>query len=660
MGNIIVLPDNISNKIAAGEVVERPASVIKELIENAIDASAEKIEIDIKDGGQTYIRIADDGCGMSAEDAALSLQRHATSKIKSDEDLFSINTLGFRGEALPSIAAVSRMKLTTRTHNSDTGTFINIEGGQVKENRQTGAAPGTVIEINNIFFNTPARRKFLKSKITETGHITDIITKYCLAYPQIHFSFNHGRQQIYLLPSVKTVAERITAIWQSSFFKELVPIEKKSPLMNIRGFIAKPNMSRTTRASQYIFINKRPIRNNSISHALSQGFQGLLTKGRFPIAFLFLEIEPSQIDVNVHPAKSEVKFSRQTIIHDLIANLTKNTLETASLIPSALPPEEESQETGTADKADKSAYLDLQENKSGKEAIDTGRQERIKGAIGKFLDKHSSSNEPWQEYPVHDKTKHTPARDQQSGFVTDYKKDPLSSDKRTTDHAGPEQELLPEVKSTSASSPEYIEPLLTAQDQTRLPHISHIFGQLNNSYILCQTKEGLLLIDQHAAHERVLYEKLRSNAEKTSSQQQALLIPVTLELTKQEALYLQDNLAFWKEMGFDIEEFGSDTFIIRSVPPISKNFSIDSLVRDIIDQLQEEGIPAKGPKAKDKLITMMACKLAVKAGQRLKTDEITSLLNQMASITQPYTCPHGRPSMIKIDMSELDKKFHRT
>ena len=633
MGNIVILPEHLSNKIAAGEVVERPASVVKELVENAIDANAKKIEIEFKDGGQSYIKVADDGCGMSSQDARLCLQRHATSKIKTDKDLFAIKTLGFRGEALPSIAAVSQMKLTTRTKDSDAGTFINIEGGQIKENSPVGAACGTVIEITNIFFNTPARRKFLKTKLTEAGHITDIVTKLALVQPQIHFSLKHGRQQILLLPCVKTIDERLTAIWEQKFFKKLIPVEGKSSLMNISGFVAKPEMSRATRAGQYIFINKRPIRNLSISHALSLGFQGLLTKGRFPVAFLLLEIDPTTVDVNVHPTKSEVKFSKQTAVHDLVANLVKEALGKSSLIP----PVSLSEKTDTTQESD------------------TQQQKRVKAAIGQFLDKHQLAGELEQKYlfsrskdiKVHKDSKPT-------------EKENLKLKQKFESQGNKLRPLKSESKPIESSDQTDTGYLFPNQPENILPEILHVFGQLDNSYILCQTKEGLLIIDQHAAHERVLYERLTSNAEKISSQQQALLMPITLELTRQEAMYLEDNLELWKNLGFDIEEFGSDTFIIRSIPLVTKETNLVELVRDIIDQLQQDDTPAKGPGLKDKLITMMACKMAIKAGDKLEPDEIASLLKQTADVARPYTCPHGRPAMIKLTLPELAKKFHRT
>ena len=648
MGNIVVLPEQISNKIAAGEVVERPASVVKELVENAIDANAKKIEIEFKDGGQSYIKVADDGCGMSSEDARLCLQRHATSKIKTDKDLFAIKTLGFRGEALPSIAAVSQMKLTTRTKDSDAGTFINLEGGQIKENSPVGAASGTVIEITNIFFNTPARRKFLKTKLTEAGHITDIVTKLALVQPQIYFSLKHGRQQILLLPCVKTIDERITAIWEQKFFKKLIPVEGKSSFINISGFVAKPEMSRATRAGQYIFINNRPIRNLSISHALSLGFQGMLTKGRFPVAFLFLKIDPTTVDVNVHPAKTEVKFSKQNAVHDYIANLVKEGLGKSSLIPSV----------SLSEKIDLLVPETIPKKQTGTSNIqepDTQQQKRVKAAIGQFLDKHQLAGEIEQKYlfsrskdiKVHKGSKPS-------------EKENLKLKQKFESQENKFTPLKSESKPIKSSDQTDAGNLFPNQPENILPEILHVFGQLDNSYILCQTKEGLLIIDQHAAHERVLYERLTAGSAKISSQQQALLMPITLELTQQEAMYLEDNLTLWKDLGFDIEEFGPDTFIIRSIPLVTKETNLVELVRDIIDQLQQDDAPPKGPGLKDKLITMMACKMAIKAGDKLESDEIVSLLKQMTDPGRPYTCPHGRPAMIKLSLSELARKFHRT
>lgn len=575
---IKILPDDIANKIAAGEVVQRPASVVKELVENSLDAKSTKIIVEVIDGGKNLIRVSDNGEGMSKEDALLSFERFATSKISTAEDLDTINSFGFRGEALPSIAAVSQVKLVTRTNESISGTLVRIEGGKIKDVSETGAAMGTVIEVQNLFFNTPARRKFLKTNITETGHINDVVYQNAISHPEVTFKLTHNNQEIINVAATSDLKERIVHFLGKELIESLIPIEFKSPLIEVGGFLAKPTYTRQDRNSQSIFVNQRFVVNKTVTHAIYQGYHTLLPKDRHPIIIIFIKIDPARVDVNIHPTKREIRFHSENEIHDLIVQAIRKTLSQANLIPE----------------------------------ITVSQQKPV----------------PFLQKPI-------PIQQQEI---------PLSS-------------YTPSPVITLQPTPPT--PSLISYPSSLAPNGQPI-GQVFNSYIIAQSKEGIFIIDQHAAHERVLYERLMSeSSDESTLPAQILLLPITLETDYKESAILIQNIPTFNSLGFEIDEFGQNAFIIRTVPAVLEKSDPKELIFEIIHELQSAGRSKTPKEIREKILISLACHSAIKAGDKLTQEAMESLISQLAQTQIPFTCPHGRPTTIKMTVNEIEKRFMR-
>lgn len=597
MSKVNVLPEYIANKIAAGEVVQRPASVVKELVENSIDANSTKISIEVIDGGKNLILVVDNGCGMNKEDALLSFYRHATSKITTEDDLDNITSFGFRGEALPSIAAVSRVELITRTIETINGVLIKIEGGNVIDVREVGAPIGTSINISNLFFNTPARRKFLKTIPTEMGHISHIVSQEAISHPHIAFKLIHNGQEIINTPATNDLLERVADFLGQELAKLLIPIEFRNDMIEITGFLAPPAYTRPNRDYQSMFINNRYITSKTITHSLYTGYQTLLQRDRHPIAVIFIKIDPALVDVNVHPTKSEVRFVKEHQVHDCLVEAISMTLVKTNLIPSIIFSERVMQESNTG-------ALSM----NGL----TKQQKMVKGAIDRYFERQSQSN---TEYKM-----------QNLGY-----KIPFMS-----------------VKSSDSDINNYCQ-------KQYFP-----IAQIHNAYILAQNHEGLFIIDQHAAHERVLYERLIAEFKESNIPAQLLLIPITINTDYKASATLIQNLTLFKTLGFEIEEFGQNTFIIRSVPIVADKTDTEELVFDLINEIQLIGRAKDTQELKEKIIISLSCHSAIKAGEKLNQQEIESLLHQLEEANLPYTCPHGRPTIINISFDELEKRFGRT
>ncbi|NOX96576.1 MAG: DNA mismatch repair endonuclease MutL [Nitrospirae bacterium] len=565
-----VLSPEIANKIAAGEVVERPASVAKELVENSLDAGSSRIIIEVKGGGKDLIRVTDDGWGMEEEDALLSLQRHSTSKISKLDDLESIVSFGFRGEALPAISAVSQLELITRPEKQLAGTRIRVEGGQVKEIRKEGCPPGTTIIVRRLFFNTPARRKFLKSVSTEIGHLSEWIGRLSLAKEDVFFQLIHNGEEIFTLPSGKGLGERIASLYSRDLKENLLGLDSgDDSLLQVKGFLAKPEESRSRPMRQLFYVNGRPIKSRLISHALFEGYKEFLPTGKFPVAFLFLQINPSLVDVNVHPAKREVKFSREKEVHDSISRVVKETLRKGKPVPEI--------------------------------KIGESREGRIKERIARYLSKEPSSSELFNPSALQETT------------------------------ALPKKEGSP----------------LT------------LLAQFENTYIITREKGKIVIFDQHAAHERILYKRLKDKAAQARVESQALLFPLNLELTLKEATVLKQNLPVLTSLGFDIEGFGGNAFILRAVPSLLNKANPKQLLLDIVDDLLGGKKIEEPLEKQEQIIIIMACRGAVKAGDRLEQEEMVSLLKELPRMEHSYTCPHGRPTMVELTLEELEKRFRR-
>lgn len=617
MSKIKVLPTDIANKIAAGEVVQRPASVVKELVENSLDAGSSKITVEIIGGGRDLIRVEDNGAGMSKDDALLAFERHATSKISSAEELDSIKSFGFRGEALPSIAAVSITELVTKTPEAISGTLVRLEGGVVKEVKETGAPVGTSIEVQRLFFNTPARRKFLKTVATEAGHISNIVSQEAMAHPNISFKLIHNGQVVFNAPATKDSLERVSSFLGRELSRELIRLDFKTSLFEVTGFLAPPAHTRANRAGQSIFVNRRYITSRTIMHALYAGYHTLLSIDRHPVAVIFIEIDPSLVDVNVHPAKSEVRFRQEGDIHDGVEQAVREALARADLIPQV--------SKAPASGISKPSRHREEANRIGETGL---REARIKGAIETYFSRQTK-----------------PGRQEAGGHWPSS--GPLGLSPDTGD--SPLISLAPEPEALSPSQQ------ISMFSQARLYPLAQIY----NTYLVAQDEEGISIIDQHAAAERVLYEKLMKEAEQAKVNSQLLLIPITLETDYAQAAILIENKDIFSSLGFQIEEFGQKTFLLRAVPAIAEKRNPKELIFDLLHDLEIMERTKDIKAIKEKMLILVACHSAIRAGDKLTPQEMEALISQLFQTTLPYTCPHGRPTVIKLSLKELEKRFKR-
>ncbi len=598
MTRIRILPEILANKIAAGEVVERPASVVKELIENALDAGSTRIGIEIENGGRSLIRVADNGSGMEPDDALLAVERFATSKIQTDDDLAAISTLGFRGEALPSIAAVSRLTLSTRIAEAEAGVQVRVEGGKIVQVREAGVPVGTLVEAAQLFFNTPARRKFLKSTATEMGHIADIVAGVALGRPDVHLRLTHngkGVRQWLQTGDAAARAAEVLALPRG----DLLAIEAISGPLDLHGWLGPPQLSRSTTRGIYLFVNGRRVRDRVIQHALLEGCSGRLMKGRFPSAVLFLKLPFDQVDVNVHPTKHEIRFSQARQVHQAVcgavaAALSRSDRVSLRTAPFAGPP-------GSASVAEPPAqYLKAV-------AIEWGKRSR-------------------------------PAPGGQSDRL-------VSLSPAASAGAAAEMASLP-----SAGQ----QPLWHSRRFTDLA----VIGQLRGTYIVCQDGADLLLVDQHAAHERIVYEALRRSAGPPESQY--LLVPETVELGFGEAAALTPLLPQLAELGLEIEPFGGTTFAVKSLPTLLDRRAAGPLVLELAERAAQSGQGTALSRKIDECRMVMACHHALRANQHLSEQQIRHLLERLDGCENPSHCPHGRPTWVRWSAREIEKAFGRT
>jgi DNA mismatch repair protein MutL len=638
---IRTLDEQLVNRIAAGEVVERPASALKELIENALDAGAMRLEIEAEMGGRRLIRVRDDGIGMTRTDALNALQRHATSKIASDADLMRITTLGFRGEALPSIASISRMEILTRAFEEDTGTRIVVEGGEVKSVEEVGAPIGTTVTVRDLFYNVPARLKFLKTVPTELGHMIETVTRYAFAYPDVSFRLVHERQELIFTPGNGDLLTAAASIWGRETVQGMVSVDYERDGIRVWGLIAPPHQTRPTRQHQYFFVNLRPVRNKTLTAALDEAYKTLTPEKRYPACILLVGIDPRQVDVNVHPAKIEVRFQREQAVFEAVVNAIRAALLQHGMIPSALPPSASRGQTITPPRPpDAETIHQILMQRAGlapAEAVGTPtRPETLTDADGTAaLPELNSAAVETPAYPE------TPAN-----------ADPFVSARHAVAPTPTPADETPPLLET--------EPLQT----THLPfaHLLddlYILGQVRNTYIVASTRQGLVIIDQHVAHERVLYEQLCYRRGASPIPKQHLLTPETLQLSRRDALLLHEKLPELEAIGFELEPFGVDTYLIRAVPAALKGDPVQTL-RDIIDELVELSVSKRLPIAREQIWITTACKLAVKAGDPLSMPEMRKLIEDLARTENPYLCPHGRPITIVMTWHEIERKFKRS
>lgn len=625
MGKIIVLDERTANQIAAGEVVERPASVVKELVENSLDASAGRIVVEVEGGGKDLIRVTDDGSGMSPEDARLALQRHATSKIRSAEDLQAIRSMGFRGEAIPSIASVSRFELITRELSELGGFRILVEGGKLVDESEHGAPPGTRITVRELFYNVPARLKYLKSSATEIGQIGDAMTRLALAYPEVAFRFLSNQVQVFATPGTGKVQEAALSLMGREMAKELLPVEYQGDGLRVWGFIGRPGAARAGRNHQYFFVNRRAIKAIQVRYPLEEAYAHLIPNGRYPVCILFLEVDPGEVDVNVHPTKAEVRFQREREVRAAVYKAAREALGAHLLIPgTTVSPDGE---VSVPDRAGERAAVETGWVRPSTDS--SGRQVSFR------LEAAQTSREEPAAYPL-----------PEGG---------LQAVLERRSGTGPSA-LLPGAAETAwTDSP----PVRTDSDLVRS---LRPLGQVHRSYIACDGPDGLYVIDQHAAHERIFFERLLRAAESSTAPIQQLLFPISLDLTPVQIALWRENSTILQESGFEAEPFGGNTLLIQGVPAGLGDAHVARLVSDFLDRLQEERVaPGTSLLARRQKVVaaMAACKASIKARDPLEPEDVAALLADLAACESPTTCPHGRPTVICISITELEKRFKR-
>jgi DNA mismatch repair protein MutL len=586
---IRILPENLASKIAAGEVVQRPASVVKELLENTIDAGATKVTIIIKDGGKTLIQVIDDGCGMNDADAQIAFQRHSTSKISSLEDLENIHTLGFRGEALASIAAVSQVELITGNSESDLATKIRIEGIEIKETTKTAFEKGTSVTVKNLFFNTPARRNFLKNNTTEFKHVFDVVIRAALSNPNMAIKFVSGEETVFNLQK-SNIENRVRDIFGDKAGASLIPVDNESGNLRASGFVSKPDFSRKTRVDQFLFMNGRYIVSRNLNYAVHHAYENLLEKGSYPFFILYITLDPQKVDVNVHPSKMEVKFQDERSVYHVINSAVRNSLAEHNLVPSV---QMNFQEGGTSKLNWPSNY-----NPSSPDIVQVDRN------TGEIISTPNAENLPFQ------KVNFTESQRQQPTQQTD-------------------------------SSPE-----------------TATCFQLHTQYIIIPIEEGVMIIDQHAAHERILYERIVANFNNSNTQSQQLLFPYTLEFSAGDAALIQQLIPNLEILGFQIKIFGKNTVILEGVPADVKPGHEETILQELVDLYKENEHELK-LEPRDNLAKSFACRAAIKFGEPLNQSEMRVLVDQLFKTQMPYVCPHGRPAVVKLSLSELGKRFGR-
>ena len=570
MSTIRILPERVASQIAAGEVVERPGSIVRELLDNSIDSGASRIIVQVKHGGKELVKVTDNGCGMGKDDLLLCLERHATSKIGEFKDLFSIKTLGFRGEALPSVCAVSRLEITSREPDQLIGYKLRAEGGKFRSIDETGAPAGTSVEVRDLFFNTPARRKFLRSEKTETDYILDAFSRIALPFFNIYFRLDDGERTLLTLSTSESVTNRLVTLFGRDVAAGMTETQGLEAGCTVNAYLGPAEFSRTRGDRIFVYVNQRNIKDRFLTHAVMQGYGQRLMKGQYPQAVIFVDLDPSLVDVNVHPMKQEVRFQQPHLIHEALRRVVDEALRKHSTPTFRTP-------TGAAG-----------------DAKATAKEFALRTEVA----------EPFQEY------------------LRIEPQEPISWE------AGVPQEN------------------------------SRILGQLRDTYLVCQIPEGLLLVDQHAAHERIVYETLKKSTRDSRIERQAFLIPHKLELSLRESRIVLEKREELSSLGFEIESFGGSTLVLRSVPSIMLNTGWEAFFREIVSLL-EEGEVLTHEKTMDKLLTVMACHGAIRAGQRLSQEEMVLLLTQLEEADLPTNCPHGRPVSRKFTYYEIEKMFKR-
>jgi DNA mismatch repair protein MutL len=648
MGRIHVLSEAVANKIAAGEVVERPASVVKELLENALDAGSTRIRIQVEAGGKKLIQITDNGCGMVRDDALLAFERHATSKIKNVDDLLTVSTLGFRGEALPSIASVSRLRLETRAQEEASGTVVEINGGKIFRVEEAGLPAGTAITVRDLFFNTPARKKFLKSESTELSHIASLVTHYALAHPDKHFELHSATNALLIAAPVSDRKERVYQVFGKETLDQLLPVaallslervglpqpppwrraeedEDQGPQepgeLHVHGFVSKPEIQKLNRNSIFVFVNGRLIRDRLIQHALTEAYRNILPPTVFPVVLLFLEMPAGEVDVNVHPSKTEVRFRQQTVIHDFVRESIRGALMKARPVPQFM----------TEIHAHPTASPGLTPG-SRLPGADTGAWRALyEPAPGFSL---SAPTVP----PVSERFQF------EGGIAVEA-------------NAAVSLARAPEVVPDNGCAA----PLGDAAEENSLSSLATLraLGQIRNSFILAVNEDGLWIIDQHVAHERVLFEKVLRQRFAQRVESQRLLMPLLIELTPAQQAVFAEICSELQLNGFEVEPFGSRTVAVKIAPAGLEAFQLEHMLYELLDQLAREEQRINLERVRTRIAASIACHAAIKVNMPLEQNKMEWLLAELAKTDCPMTCPHGRPVVLRYSVKDIQRAFKR-
>ncbi len=678
MNKIKILPDNLANQIAAGEVVERPASVVKELVENALDAGAKRLQIDIELGGRRLIRIADDGEGMVRDDAILAFERHATSKIKSLEDLAKINTLGFRGEALASIASVAKVELITKTAAAEAATRVCIEGGRLIDVKDAARSDGTTLTVRDLFFNTPARRKFMRSEATENYHLTNIVTHYALANHEIAFTLTNNGREILRVSPARDLRERAYQIFGSQMIESLLKVEGgREYVAKITGFVSAPRERRTTRDGQYFFINGRFVRDKIIAGGLLEGFRAVLPHGVYPVAFLFLEIPYEEIDVNVHPAKTEVRFRRSEAVKEVIGEAVRGALRNAGILPETPA---SASEFGAAGFQISDSEFQIEkpsrENQIFEQSkiefpipdeqsqIIAWREAAQTNQISSNQSQELTSNEvpTEQEFPppieaeteiyTGDFVNQVQARTENASLPQN-ENGAIQSNNNAQFGVQPGSFVVPIVDS-AARIPKSIEPETLSSSKIRP------LSQLHDSFIIAVDDEGLLLIDQHVAHERILFDKFRRQETNRKIESQNLLLPETIDLSPAQSVAFDLVETELENLGFALMKLSGRTIAVKAVPTDLPASEVRNLLAEILDTVDKEKFGKARADLRDNIAASLACKAAVKINMKLTPEKMQWLIDKLLETSSPTTCPHGRPVILRLTMKDIERGFHRT
>jgi DNA mismatch repair protein MutL len=646
MPTIQQLPPSVVNKIAAGEVIERPASVLKELLENSVDAGATRIDVSIEKGGSEMIRVADNGCGIAVDELPLAVASHATSKIRSADELFSIRTLGFRGEALASIAEVSRLVIRSRTAQAGGGAELEVVGGSQRGPVPVGCPVGTTIEVRHLFFNTPVRHKFLRSAQTEMGHSTEAVTRLALAHPEVHFTLSHNGRLMQDLPPAPNILGRIASFFGEELAESLIAIDSHDSEIRLSGYVANPMHSRSTGRMQYLFLNGRSIRDRSLQHALCEAYRGLMLSGRQPICFLRLTMPPELVDVNVHPTKQEVRFQDSGRLYSQLLGALRTKFLTTDLTAigttrnAASATCESETDRATAGPSELVAWAKQQLSRQVAErdgSVSPVAQEGVPYGdasipAGEPLRLHRLDVPPFKPFDLGDFAR----RPLPAGETT--------QDRTDSEHTPPDAPLRP--------------PATTPLGHVPAPHV-HNALQVHNRYLVVETDAGIEVIDQHALHERILYEQIREKVLAGTLESQKLLVPEPVDLAPGEAAIVLEQTRLLSQLGVEVQPFGGDTVLVSSYPAMLAKLSPAEVLRELVEKLLVGGRAPDVRDLLDDLLHMIACKAAVKFGDRLTAGEIDSLLAQRHLATDAHHCPHGRPTALVFTREDLDRQFKR-